>query len=800
MTIALLLPLEVTITLLPFGGSSEAAGQVRPGHKLQPALNTATGAHLTVLHTFVHGSEEGKNPNGSLVSDGQALYGMTSLGGTEDLGLVFKINPDGSGYQKLHDFNGEDGAHPLGPLLVLDGPVLYGVTYTGGGKDLGVIFKMNPDGSGYQKLHDFNGNNGKHPSGSLMSDGQALYGMTSSGGTGQFGVIFKINPDGSGYQKLRDFNDKDGKSPGGSFILDGQVLYGVTRSGGSNDLGVIFKINPDGSGYQKLHDFNGDDGAYPQGPLLSLDGQILYGTAYKGGSSDLGVIFKVNPDGSGYGKLHDFNGEDGAIPSGSLILDGQVLYGMTIEGGSNVLGVIFKVNPDGSGYGKLHDFNGEDGALPSGSVMSDGQGLYGMTINGGTRDKGVVFRLDITPGQAALVSPIGAIVTNSPTYRWYAVSKSTWYHLWVEDGSGVRFNEWYPSSSAGCANGTGACSVTPDMVVGGTIKWWIQTWNVAGDGPWSAPMSFTAPSPTEPGKAALVSPQGVIGFNLPTFIWNAVPNSTRYYLWVDDSSGTRITQWYTASQAGCPGGLGTCSVAPGILVGGACKWWIQTWNQVGDGPWSDAVTFTAPVPIPPGKALLVSPDGPIGTNLPTYIWEPVQSATWYYLWVDDANGVRIKQWYKADDAGCSGSSALCQATPPVPVKGSSEWWIQSWSAVGEGPWSTPLSFDAPVLPAPAAATLVEPSGSIDTPTPTYVWNAASNSTWYYLWVDDAAGPGIKQWYSIAQANCPSGTGQCSVNPGIGLVGPFCKWWIQTWSYPGGPGPWSAPTQFVIQKP
>ena len=50
----------------------------------------------------------------------------------------------------------------------------------------------------YTKLLDFSGTtNGELPQGSLISDGTFLYGMTSQGGTNDMGVIFKIKPDGT---------------------------------------------------------------------------------------------------------------------------------------------------------------------------------------------------------------------------------------------------------------------------------------------------------------------------------------------------------------------------------------------------------------------------------------------------------------------------------------------------------------------------------------------------------------------------------------------------------------------------
>jgi len=60
----------------------------------------------------------------------------------------------------------------------------------------------------------------------------------------------------------------------------------------------------------------------------------------------------------------------------------------------------------------------------------------------------------------------------------------------------------------------------------------------------------------------------------------SVPGSSQYYLLVNDSTGPKIQQWYTAQEVGCPDGTGTCSVTPSTsLAEGAGQWWI-IWCQI----------------------------------------------------------------------------------------------------------------------------------------------------------------------------------------------------------------------------
>ena len=297
------------------------------------------------------------------------------------------------------------------------------------------------------------------------------------------------------------------------------------------------------------------------------------------------------------------------------------------------------------------------------------------------------------PGAAAPVAPSGAVASVTPTFSWNvppdtgSTDPATWYLLWVNGPSGAPvIKQWYTAAQANC-NGS-SCSVTSaNALTGGNHTWWVQTWNATGYGPWSPGMSFTVSAERTTGKATLVSPNGT-GVNLsPAYTWNEVVGATWYYLWVNGPSGAVIQQWYTSAQANCNGT--TCSVTPAkVLSSGAHTWWVQTWNDSGYGPWSDGMAFTRTAP---GKATLISPIGTMGTSAPTYTWNEVSGATWYYLWVNGPSGSVIQQWYTAAQAGCNGT--ICSVTPGTALgAGDHTWWIQAWNNAGYGPWSNGLGF------------------------------------------------------------------------------------------------------------
>src|SRR5262249_30852671 len=157
---------------------------------------------------------------------------------------------------------------------------------------------------------------------------------------------------------------KSGSAPIGSLVLDGLGnAYGTTTQGGLNDFGSVFRMKTDGSGFVLLHSFAGApaDGRKPNAGLIIDSSGYLYGTTTSGGANnDLGTIFKIKTDGSGYAVLHSFGGvSDGKSPFASLILDSSgFLYGTTWGDGTPTTSVVFKLKTDGTGYTILHALAG----------------------------------------------------------------------------------------------------------------------------------------------------------------------------------------------------------------------------------------------------------------------------------------------------------------------------------------------------------------------------------------------------------------------------------------------------------
>lgn len=372
---------------------------------------------LRVLHSFTGGGE-GQQPYAGLIqgTDGR-LYGTTFQGGSNNAGVVFRVNPDGSGNSVVLSFPAnpiDPGgvANPCGLVQGTDG-ALYGTSGFGGANGYGAVFKLSPDGSAYTVLHSFDSTLGGpyEPTAALVQGADGLlYGTTQFGGVPGHGSVFKISTNGTQCFTLHEFGiGSDGQSPQAPLLqgLDGALygttaLGGTTAQGGASGYGTVFKLATDGSAETVLHSFTGAGGdgqdPYTAGLVQDRSG-TLYGITQQGGSAGLGVVFSLKTDGSGFTILHHFGGApaDGRYPNAALILSADgTLYGTTEWGGANDAGTVFRLNIDGSGYSVLYSFGSRssDGRFPGAPLVqaSDG-GLFGTTKFGGDNNLGTVFRL-----------------------------------------------------------------------------------------------------------------------------------------------------------------------------------------------------------------------------------------------------------------------------------------------------------------------------------------------------------------------------------------------------------------------
>ncbi len=382
------------------------------------------GSGFSLLHSFTNGLRLIGTP----LYAGGSLYGVTWNGGLGLGGTIYKVSDDGATFETIKEFTKDHalGSEPPAPLSTVGTGYLFGLFYSGGSGNSGGVFKIDRRGENQAMLHHFANADGFSPTGGLCADTLAgnttLYGATYSGGKYSNGTVFGIRPDGTGFSTLHHFAGgiTDGSNPGSGPIQYQHTLYGTTQKGGASDLGTIYRLTPSGT-FTRLHSFTGGptDGKEPVDVLCALDG-TLYGVTGEGGLNDLGTVFKILPDGNGYSILHHFAGgaADGENPSASLLALDGALYGVTQSGGSSDLGTIFKILPDGT-FSLVHSFSGfPAGRSPNTPLIAESGVLYGgCASEGATEDQAALYRIDATGANFTLIYSFPGQYFNSDYMR-----------------------------------------------------------------------------------------------------------------------------------------------------------------------------------------------------------------------------------------------------------------------------------------------------------------------------------------------------------------------------------------------
>lgn len=443
--------------------------------------NTPPPNSFITLYSFT-GPPDGMNSQADLVEDAAGnLYGTTSQGGVtggacgnSGCGIVFKLDTNNK-ETVLYSFMGApaDGASPFAGLVLDASGNLYGTTSLGGTSNLGTVFKLDTTGT-ETMLYSFASEptDGADPMAGLVIDPAGnLYGTTSQGGTLNDGTVFKVDTTGK-ETVLYSFmgGPTDGSDPVSTLVRDSAGnLFGTTFEGGAGpcsessgprhappaSCGVVFKLDETGT-ETVLHNFTGGpDGANPAAGLVQDSTGNLYGTAEAGSDpcyriasppgdppTDIycGTVFKVDTTGT-LTVLHSFTGvPDGAIPEAGLILDAAGnLYGTSSEGGAGDCfivpsrpgappvnlgcGSVFKLDTTGTDS-VLYSFSGTGlDWVPHARLLADAAGnLYGTTSQGGSTGGacgsagcGVVFEL--TPAAAPpdfSLEPASSTLTAQP--------------------------------------------------------------------------------------------------------------------------------------------------------------------------------------------------------------------------------------------------------------------------------------------------------------------------------------------------------------------------------------------------
>ena len=129
---------------------------------------TTSGA-LTVLYSFGTARRgAGFNAQGLALGLDGNFYGVTESGGVHSEGMIYQLTPSGQFTELFsfaalsRQFTNATGALPECPLVLGPDGNFYGTTNLGGTQGLGVIFKITPSGR-FTVLKDFTNSTGGNP-------------------------------------------------------------------------------------------------------------------------------------------------------------------------------------------------------------------------------------------------------------------------------------------------------------------------------------------------------------------------------------------------------------------------------------------------------------------------------------------------------------------------------------------------------------------------------------------------------------------------------------------------------------
>jgi uncharacterized repeat protein (TIGR03803 family) len=361
-----------------------------------------------------------------------SVYGMTSAGGVNGNGVIYRFDLASQQYTVLHTFsaldaNGhsEDGAIPGVALTRGPDDSFYGVASFGGANGNGTVFKITASGE-FTVLHafsavdaNFHNEDGANPLRTVIigRDGK-LYGTTRLGGqntcdgTKGCGVVWTMDRSGNSFRVVHQFTADEGHAASVVQARDG-LLYGSAvwpatslPSGAALPSGILFRMNTSGQDFEVLYRFSQTDpsganseGADPYEPLVETEAGVFYGSARFGGPNGTGVVFRYSVSNPGtVDVLHAFSAVDsagdnmdGANPYARLTRgpDGA-MYSTASYGGANGNGVVYRIQTDGN-FEVLHTFRAtdpttganKDGATPNYGVVVHHGALIGIAEYGG---------------------------------------------------------------------------------------------------------------------------------------------------------------------------------------------------------------------------------------------------------------------------------------------------------------------------------------------------------------------------------------------------------------------------------
>jgi hypothetical protein len=229
---------------------------------------------------------------------------------------------------------------------------------------------------------------------------------------------------------------------------------------------------------------------------------------------------------------------------------------------------------------------------PTGSLGYGTATTMVTAVVGGVNSQstGVTFTIAAPPpANPVLITPLGAVTINPPTYKWTPVAGATWYNADIKNSSGVVIRQLGGAPTICSAT---ECSILGDLLTSGTYTWnvsaWVPALNTSLD---SGPGTITVGNGgTVP---VAISPIGTLTANPASFTWSPATGASWYNVDVKNNSGVVVKQFGGDPTTICT--ATQCSYAGEVLSPGTYTWTISAWIPAqNQSAVSTPVTVVAP--------------------------------------------------------------------------------------------------------------------------------------------------------------------------------------------------------------
>ena len=427
------------------------------------------GFALNSIMPTISFSSANPYPSGSLALAGDRLYGTTE----GPNGSIFEYDPTNKIINFGDSFDGVNGKTPTGTFTFSNGK-LYGLTSAGGTSNLGTLFEYNPTTKTIAKKVDFNHSTGGNPVYTQLLEiapspidqtiqfdeladktfGDSSFTLSASSSAGlpvsfvssdptiasisgnavnilKTGVvtITASQPGNSLYNPAMDVSRSltilkntpiiSWSNPMdinvGVALADIQLNASATCGGSFAYTPAVGSILPAGNNQPLSVTFtptNGNDyNSVTKQVFINVinfslitDAQLV-GFTNSGGTANYGTIFRASSTGSNEQVLFNFDGINGKRPAGKpLLASNGKYYGLTKNGGLNDSGVLFEYNPSNGSFVKIADRSSIGGKNPDGTLIQSSLNgkIYGTCQYGGVQPGlgfGILFEFDPTSSE-----------------------------------------------------------------------------------------------------------------------------------------------------------------------------------------------------------------------------------------------------------------------------------------------------------------------------------------------------------------------------------------------------------------